>query len=227
LGTGTGADQRIAVYEIPSNSNYFYGIGLVEHAGISPGLGLWASTGTSFPYQNATSSTGVPPPLMVSSTGSVGVGVIFPTERLHVVGNILCTGIITGLTKLFDIPHPDPNKINMRLRHWCVESDVPGGMVIYRRQIVATNAQTITLNMSDWFKQLTTNVIIFCNPDEHFGMAWGKYINNNIEIHTNKDGKYNILITCDRNDICATTMCEQEIEYIPTKSVEQTNNLPK
>ena len=56
-------------------------------------------------------------------------------------------------------------------------------------------------------------------------MAWGKSINNNIEIHTNKDGKYNILITCDRNDICATTMCEQEIEYVP-KNVEQSKNHP-
>ena len=53
----------------------------------------------------------------------------------------------------------------------------------------------------------------------------GKYKNNNIEIHTNKDGKYNILITCDRNDECAK-MCSQEIEYIP-KSVEQTNNHTK
>ena len=107
----------------------------------------------------------------------------------------------------------------------CIESDIPGGMVLYRRQITATNAQTITLTMPDWFKHLITNVIIFCSPYEHFGIAWGKYVDNNIEIHTNKDGKYNILITCDRNDECAK-MCEQKIEYIP-KEVEQTNNHPK
>jgi hypothetical protein len=162
----------------------------------------------------------------VCSNGRVGINQISPAYTLDVGGDIHASGTISASVKPFDIPHPDPNKPESRLRHWCVESDVPGGSILYRRQITATNAQIITLTMPDWFKYLTTNVIIFCSPYEHFGIAWGKYVDNNIEIHTNKDGKYNILITCDGNDICATTMCEQEIEYIP-KPVEQTNHHPK
>ena len=145
--------------------------------------------------------------------------------RIRVI-NIYASGAINGATKSFEIPHPDPNKSNMRLRHWCMESDIPGGSVIYKRQITSTKAQTIIFTMPSWFKFLTKNVIIFCSPYEHFGNAWGKYIDNNIiEIHTNKDGKYNIMILADRNDKSAK-MCEKEIEYIP-KSVEQTNHHPK
>ena len=116
----------------------------------------------------------------------------------------------------------------MRLLHWCVESDIPGGMVIYRRQITATKASTITLEMPDWFEHLVKNVIVFCSPDEHFGNAWGKYINDNIiEIHTSKGGKYNILITASRNDHCATTMCPQEVEYQPAEEIPVEETLPK
>ena len=79
-----------------------------------------------------------------------------------------------------------------RLRHWCIESsDSPGGMVLYRRQITATKASIINIQMPDWFKHLIKNVIIFCSPYEHFGNAWGKYIHNNIiEIHTSKGRAY-------------------------------------
>ena len=111
-----------------------------------------------------------------------------------------------------------------------MESDIAGGSVIYKRQITSTKAQTIIFTMPSWFKFLTKNVIIFCSPYEHFGNAWGKSNDNNIEIHTNKDGKYNIMILADRNDKCATTMCPQEVEFIPDdipKTVEQTNNFPK
>ena len=88
-------------------------------------------------------------------------------------------------------------------------------MVIYRRQITATKASTITLEMPDWFEHLVKNVIVFCSPDEHFGNAWGKYIDNNIiEVHTSKGGKYNILITCDRSDP-SSQCCPGEVEYIP------------
>ena len=85
----------------------------------------------------------------VCSNGRVGINQNSPAYTLDVTGDINATGTISGSSKSFDIPHPDPNKNNMGLRHWCVESDVPGGMVIYRRQITATHAQTITLNMPD------------------------------------------------------------------------------
>ena len=81
--------------------------------------------------------------------------------------------------------------------------------------------------MPDWFKHLIENVIVFRNPYEHFGNAWGKYIDNNIiEIHTSKGGAYNILITCDRADWCAESNCPQDIEYIPAEPTNDTNAFP-
>ena len=218
-------DTRVACYERDGSlgqtpGQYFYGIGVYSSGGQS-GLGLWGSTGVLQPDHG--SGSGVLPHLFVKHNGYIAIGGhVAPTEKLHVVGNILCSGSITARSassavKSFDIEHPDPEKQNTyRLRHWCVESDVAGGMVMYRKQVTATKASTITLEMPDWFKHLTKNVIVFCSPDEHFGNAWGKYIDNNIiEVHTSKGGKYNVLITCDRADLCATSMCPQEVEYIP------------
>ena len=229
LGTGTGSSQRIACFETAGNGNYFYGIGLVEQTGSLPGMGIWASTGANVPHQNSSSSSGIDPHIMVSNIGNVGIGVVAPTQRLHVVGNILCSGTISGSSKSFDIEHPDPDKAEQkyRLRHWCVESDVAGGMVMYRKQITTTKASTVFIEMPNWFEHLVKNVIVFCSPDEHFGNAWGKYINNNIiEIHTSKGGKYNILITCDRADVCATTMCPQEVEFIPAEPILDGGGMP-
>ena len=50
---------------------------------------------------------------------------------------------------------------------------------------------------------------------------------NIINITTSQGGIYNIMITADRDDECATTMCPQELEYIPTPPQQQTpQNLP-
>ena len=70
-------------------------------------------------------------------------------------------------------------------------------------------------------------MIISCNPYEHFGNAWGKYIDNNIlEIHTSKGGAYYILITCNRADDCAINKCPQEVEYIQEGPINDTNGFP-
>jgi len=219
-----GPNHRMALYE-SSNGYYFYGLGLCTGTNIATGIGFYASTGNTVP---SGTGSGAGPQMLFSEAGRLGIGIVNPTQRLHVVGNILCSGTISGTTKSFDIKHPDPSKQDYRLRHWCVESDKPGGMVMYRKQITATKASTIIINMPDWFKHLTKNVIIFCSPYEHFGNAWGKYIDNNIiEIHTSKGGKYNILITCDRADHCAVNECPQEVEYIPEEpEIDNDNGMP-
>ncbi len=109
----------------------------------------------------------------------------------------------------------------MRLRHWFVESgDSPGGIVMYRSHVTATKASTITFEMPDWFKHFIKHIIICCSPYEHFGNAWGRYIDNNkIEVHTSKGGMYNILITCGRADYCAENNSPKEVEYTPAEPV--------
>ena len=102
---------------------------------------------------------------------------------------------------------------------------------MYTKQIKATKAQTITFEMPDWFKHLTKDVIIFCSPYEHFGNAWGKYMDNNIiEMHTSKGGTYNVLITASRADYCAINMCPQEVEYTtiaPIIEIDEEKEMPK
>ena len=41
---------------------------------------------------------------------------------------------------------------------------------------------------------------------------------NKVILGTSKAGVYNVMITAKRSDICATTMCPQEVEYIPEKT---------
>ena len=52
----------------------------------------------------------------------------------------------------------------------------------------------------------------------HFGLtcaAQDEYDGNQIIVGASRDGIYNVLVTARRNDECATTMCPQEVEYIP------------
>ena len=93
---------------------------------------------------------------------------------------------------------------------------------MYTRQIVAAKASVVYLTLPAWFKLLAKNALIFASPFQHFGNAWGKVgeeDGNTIEIHTSRGGAYNVLIVADRADKCATTMCPQELEYIPQVDV--------
>ena len=145
----------------------------------------------------------------------VGIRTYTPSEALHVVGNILATGSITGASKSFDIEHPDPALASdqWRLRHWCVESgDSPGGMLMYRRT-VETTSTSASIEMPNWFQHLCKDVIIFVTPKGHFGSGWAEYNNNRIDLKVSTTGSWHLLITAARKDHCATHECPQEVEY--------------
>ena len=117
----------------------------------------------------------------------------------------------------------------MRLRHWCVEGDTPGGSLIYKRQLTAIKAGVSDLIMPSWFQYLAKNIMVFCNGCRHHGMAWGEQDELDpcvIHITTSKGGVYNIMVTADRADECATTMCPQEIEYVPSKPKASQESFP-
>jgi hypothetical protein len=216
LGDAAGVKQKIACYESDTSGytpgTYFYGLGL--YIGSTVGLALWGGTGTTFP-KLAPSGTGIMPHMMITTAGSVGIGTTAPQRALDVVGDMACTGTMSAATKQFDIQHPDPAKPEMRLRHWCVETaDCPGGLLMYRRTIDMTST-TATFDMPDWFSHLTKGVIVQVTPYQHFGSAWGECTGNTIELHATTLGKWHVLITACRKDECATTMCPQDVEYIP------------
>ena len=198
------------------NSNYFHGLRLYEATG-NAGLGMWGGTVTSTPDQ--TGGGGVPPHMYIQNTGRVGINNMTPGATLDVGGDITCSGILTASTKNFDIQHPDPAKTEMRLRHWCLEGDTPGGGLLYRKQIAAIKPGTTDLIMPDWFQHLAKNVLVFCNGYKHHGTAWGEQNEldpNVIHVTTSRGGIYNVMVTADRSDHCATTMCPQEVEYTPS-----------
>ena len=133
-----------------------------------------------------------------------------PTTTFN--GDFSITGTMTAATKSFNIKHPDPSKPDYRLRHWCIESDTPGGMVMYTKTVeISTTSEKFM--MPDWFKHLTKDVIVFVTPFKHFGSGWGECVDNELQVHTTTKGQFNILITASRNDHCATMMCPQEVEY--------------
>jgi len=133
-------------------------------------------------------------------------------DEVSVLRDLSIYGTMTAAIKSFDIVHPDPEKPDYRLRHWCIESFIPGGMVMYTKSVeMSTTSETF--NMPDWFKHLTKDVIVFVTPFKHFGSGWGECVDNELQIHTTTKGQWNILITASRADYCATTMCPLEVEY--------------
>ncbi len=218
LGGGTGAAHRFAVHEVeigdPNHTagHYMYGMGL--YVGSTVGTAFWGGTLAALPDQG--SGTGTAPHLFIKNNGLVGVNTTAPAYTLDITGDIRATGTVYGATKSFDIEHE--GKEGYRLRHWCMEGDAPGGAPIYKRQLTTVKAGVADLIMPSWFGWLAKNVMVFATGYKHFGLAWGEQDSIDscvIHITVSKGGIYNIMVTADRNDMCATSMCRQEVEYIP------------
>ena len=100
---------------------------------------------------------------------------------------------------------------------------MPGGSLLYKRSLIADKAGVTDLIMPSWFGWLAKDVMVFCNGFRHHGTAWGERDELDpcvIHLNVSKGGIYNIMVTADRNDMCATTMCPQQIEYIPEQPEE-------
>jgi hypothetical protein len=88
--------------------------------------------------------------------------------------------------------------------------------------VTAPKAGIVDLIMPSWFAWLAKNVLIFCNGFKHHGTAWGEQdALDHCVIHLNvsKGGTYNVLVTADRNDMCAVSHCPQTCEYQPAEEI--------
>jgi len=128
-------------------------------------------------------------------------------HNLNVASNLNVTG-----TKNFLIPHPDP-KLNAthKLKHSCIEGPTEGDN-IYRWQIeVAGNSHSIVL--PDYYKFLNKNDMVWISPVDHFGIGHGKVNKKqtSLDIKTNENGLYNVLLIGTRKDKAAVAGYQGEV----------------
>jgi hypothetical protein len=119
-------------------------------------------------------------------------------NNVKVPGNFNVSG-----TKNFEIPHPKPEKkATHRIRHGAVESPTPGD-TLYRWKIQATkDNDLVTIDLPDYFVWLNKDVQIFVTPQGHFGNGYGELNEETeqLEIHCQFEGEYNVLVIGTRND---------------------------
>ncbi len=109
---------------------------------------------------------------------------------------------VTG-TKKFEMPHPKPSKKATHvIRHGAVESPSAGD-TLYRYKVKSTKENDIQiLELPDYFIHLNKDVQIFVTPQNHFGSGFGNLDREaeQLEIHCQFEGEYNILVIGTRND---------------------------
>jgi hypothetical protein len=118
-----------------------------------------------------------------------------------------CTTYTNALSKAsgtFRINHPDPSKTATKyLQHSFVESPTRGDN-IYRYVVCAVGCAA-SLKLPSYYKFLNENDQVWVTPKSHLGYGFG-VVNEeqtNVDITTNADGEYNVLIIGTRKDIDA------------------------
>lgn len=106
-------------------------------------------------------------------------------------------------TKNFEIPHPKPEKKTTHvIRHGAVESPTPGD-TLYRWKVQATkDNDLVTIDLPDYFVWLNKDVQIWVTGQGHFGNGYGTLNRETeqLEIHCQLAGEYNVLVIGTRND---------------------------
>ena len=146
------------------------------------------------------------------NASAIGRGASAPNLREGVIGVNNNNGsnkwIVPGAftvqgTKNFEIPHPKPEKKATHvIRHGAVESPTAGD-TLYRYKVQATKDNDIvTIDLPDYFIWLNKNVQIFVTPQGHFGNGYGilNRETEQLEIHCEHEGEYNVLVIGTRND---------------------------
>lgn len=134
-----------------------------------------------------------------ASSPNVGEGVLGSSSiDWRVPGTFRVSG-----TKNFEIPHPKPEKKETHIiRHGTVETPSAGDN-LYRWKIKADKDNDVVLiDLPDYFVWLNKDVQIWVNGQGHFGNGYG-VLNREaeqLEIHCQYEGEYNILVIGTRDD---------------------------
>lgn len=110
---------------------------------------------------------------------------------------------LVGGTKNFEIPHPKPEKKATHvIRHGAVESPTAGDTLYRYKIIAAKDNDLVTIDLPDYFIWLNRDVQIFVTSQGHFGNGYGilNRETEQLEIHCELEGAYNVLVIGTRND---------------------------
>jgi len=133
-----------------------------------------------------------------ANEGILGGTGSYRTSKWIVPGSFTVNG-----TKNFEIPHPKPEKFATHvIRHGAVESPTPGD-TLYRWKIQATkDNDLVTIDLPDYFVWLNKDVQIWVTGQGHFGNGYGTLNRETeqLEIHCQFAGEYNVLVIGTRND---------------------------
>ena len=135
------------------------------------------------------------------------------TVDVSVLGALNVTG-----TKNFVIDHPNPTLVadegkRWRLRHICIESDLP--LLMYRIRVVMTSTTQAFAMPPSWFPYIVTEPWISATPHKHFGSAWAEVAadGHTFTLHSTTIGEWDCLITSVRNDDCGQMCANTPIEF--------------
>lgn len=185
--------NKIALGEDSSASEgYAVAVGPLAEAGeASVALGTGSSASQAH-------SVALGPLAMAINTGEGVLGHPFSTTDWKVPGSFTVQG-----TKNFEIPHPKPEKsATHRIRHAAVEAPTAGD-TLYRYTVTAAQDNDMqTIDLPDYFIYLNKDVQIFVTPQGHFGNGYGELNKEmeQLEIHCQSKGEYNVLVIGTRND---------------------------
>ena len=118
-------------------------------------------------------------------------------NNLCICGNTNASGI-----KSFVIPHPDPikEKCGCMLKHSAIETPTAGDN-IYRYKVSTCNCSA-TLELPDYYKFLNCDDQVLVSAKNHLGYGFGimNEEQTSVEINTNSEGDYNVIIIGTRKD---------------------------
>ena len=135
-------------------------------------------------------------------SGAFGCNLSATASCTFYVNDMCVCGTLYKTAGSFKIPHPDPVKKEdgKYLRHSFVESPTAGDN-IYRFKVKTCNC-SVSLELPDYYKFLNTNDQVWVSPVCHFGSAYGvvNESQNCVDVFSNADGEYNILVIGTRKD---------------------------
>jgi len=162
--------------------------------------------------------------MRLTAEGRLGIGLPNPTQLLHVQGNILASGTISGASKNFIIDHPNPSKKNTHnLIHTAIETNTRGTCFY---EFNAYVEESYILSLPSYFKYLICDDSVKCHItpiDELCMVCYKKIDNQNIQIRTSAPCNVSILVSGVRKDEKAIELWKgDEVEKV--KAEEEGDN---